>query len=308
MNRCEMNDPQLFNAPQKESPMADLHWVPAGMEYQQFAAEGSICLQQHITLSTGAAVRIFRFIPPGNSVNPAIVLVSGLVSVMDNFGRVIRSLSQDFELYLFETREKSSARVLPEMRFTVPELAEDLTAWINSSISPLSYVLMGYSLGAAVLVESFSSLTKKPVMLVMAEPSAEFAFPSFLLFISHFAAPFYTLIKPIILWYSKFFRINSREDHELNHIMKRALDSASGARLCKTLRDISTYRIWDKLSEIKVPVLLIGASKDTLHIYSETLRIQEMLSECNLIDLETNYRNHGIEVADEIRKKLTEVN
>jgi hypothetical protein len=52
---------------------------------------------------------------------------------------------------------------------------------------------------------------------------------------------------------------------------------------------------------IDVPILVIRASKDSLHNQDDSLRLSSMLKDARYVDLETNERSHGGEVAETIR-------
>jgi pimeloyl-ACP methyl ester carboxylesterase len=250
-------------------------------------------------------LRWYRFRPLQESPHPPLVLVPGLVSVMESFIHLVEELSRDFELIYLETAEKNSALVPQEYPFTIEHFSEDLNAFLSHlGFQREQYLLMGFSMGATVLLDACRLKEIAPAALILGEPSAEFSFPWWSHLLARVAAPVYPLIKPALLWYIRTFRVDTAADEEIYHIVSRALHAADPVKLCRTLRGIASYKAWPVLPLVRCPVLILGASKDTLHPYAETLLLRELISDCTLVDMENNLRNHSAEAAHVLMRFL----
>ncbi|MFN8206000.1 MAG: alpha/beta hydrolase [Bacteroidales bacterium] len=264
-----------------------------------FCTPGTSCSQGQIVFSWGVSLNYYRFKPAGESAYPPVILVPGLVSVMENFRHLLVGITRYFEVYYLETAEKNSSIVREDYPYSIDALSDDLAGFIGQpAFRQESYILMGYSLGATVVMDACRKVPQPPALVVLGEPGAEFDFPWWSRLLARFIAPVFPLIRPGILWYIKHFRVNKAEDMEMYHIVRRALDSADADKLCRTVLAIADYKVWPVLPFITCPVLLFGTSLDTLHPYSETLGLARRISNCTLVDMETNERNHSKEVAD----------
>lgn len=264
-----------------------------------FCAAGTSCSQGTAEFSWGVGLNYYHFKPARESFYPPIILVPGLVSVMENFRHLLVGLSRHYEVFYIETAEKGSSEVPADYPYTIEALSKDLAGFVSSKkFMPGEYILMGYSLGATVVMHACKWLESAPALVILGEPSAAFDFPWWSKILARVAPPFYPMIRPGVLWYIRHFRVNTAEDMELYHIVRRALDSADPWKLCKTVLAIANYQVWLVLHYISFPVLLLGTSLDTLHPYEETIELTRKIKNCTLVDMETNLRNHSEEVAD----------
>jgi len=87
-------------------------------------------------------------------------------------------------------------------------------------------------------------------------------------------------------------------------INARILDQADPKKLARTVVDVATYKIWDDLSTVDVPVLVIGVSHDRFHSHDEASNIAQAIPGSSYTDIETNKRSHSAEVADIIAAYL----
>ena len=88
-------------------------------------------------------------------------------------------------------------------------------------------------------------------------------------------------------------------------ISSQSLDNADPAKLRNTILAISGYSVWEKLHNIDCPALIVGTSKDHLHVPEEITRMATEIKNCTYIDLETNLRTHSIEMAQLIRQYVS---
>jgi pimeloyl-ACP methyl ester carboxylesterase len=219
-------------------------------------------------------------------------------------------MTEHFIVHYVETREKPTSKVPENTKFEVKDIASDISSTIDrTDVMEGNYILLGYSLGATAAAEAFNEqLRKKPSLLVLIEPSGEFRVPAFGLFIAKYFPWTFHLIKPVIKFYIKTFRVNTKEDFEMYVIIKRIIDGADPGKLIPTLIGMARYRLWDILDKIDVQVLVIGASHDTFHNLDDAKEISSRISNCTYSDLVTNKRSHSPEVCDLLINYLKEFN
>jgi pimeloyl-ACP methyl ester carboxylesterase len=267
-----------------------------------YAAEGASFSSEHLPLSTGVSLLVIRFAPAHPGPFPSIVFIPGLLSGIENFKPVLREFTRDFTVYFVETREKRTSLCNPDAKFSIPVMALDMAeAVAQLERKEKGYILLGYSLGASVILEGFQKLRAKPAALVVIVPNTEFRFPAWSLWLAGFIAPFYGMIKPFLKLYIRYFHVNMKEDPEMHRIQSRVLDAADPRKLCAILPALASYTVWDRLKDIDIPMLVIGASKDSLHTHGDALRLSSMVENSRYVDLETNERNHGEETAELVR-------
>ncbi len=263
-----------------------------------FIAEGATWSAGYVHPGDDVMLWVAIIRPPLPSVFSPVVFIPGLGSVMENFRDALREMSRTFDIYYVETREKRSSKVLRTHGFSVSELASDISALVEKAgFAGNGYILMGYSLGATTIIETFRYLPRKPLAMVLAEPNAAFGFPGWLLVLARFASPFYNLLKPFLKWYVRKFRVNTKEDYEMYSINCRILDAADPVKISATVRAIARYTAWDNLSSIDIPVLVAGASKDTFHNPEEAVMIARRIANSKYVDLVTNLQLHGAEIS-----------
>ena len=103
----------------------------------------------------------------------------GLVSVMLSFKYAVLELSKHFVLHWVETREKSSSVVPADASFDVDPSDQDIVEIISMlGCKDEKYILIGTSLTATAIIDSYLTLIKKPFSLVLKEPNALFDYPA----------------------------------------------------------------------------------------------------------------------------------
>jgi len=247
----------------------------------------------------GVSLHVTIFTPPEPGNFPPVIMVPGLLSVKDNFSNLLPGLTRYFTVYYLETREKISS-ICPEGSvFSIQNMADDLNeALTQLGLHKQKYLILGFSMGATVVMESLSAGTGLPAGIVLVGPSSSFDFPVWSLRLAKVAAPFYPVIKPLLKVYIKNFRMNHQDDPEMYSIQSRVLDSADPEKLCATIQEIASFSLWEHLPVIHCPLIIIGASKDIFHRQDDALRLSKLFRNSVYIDLETNQRSHGLEVVD----------
>jgi pimeloyl-ACP methyl ester carboxylesterase len=277
-------------------------------DFSQYCYQKATYTSGYTDPGTGVSLFTVEFTPPEPPGSPVIVFVPGLASVPDNFTGTLIGLTRYHKVHYVETREKSSALISNNHGFSVAEVSSDLTGYLNSSFTDDNrYVLVGYSLGATAIAESFRFLKHKPLCLVLIEPNGSFNFPWWSVVLARGARYIFRFLKPFLKWYIRKFRVNTAEDNEMYLMNCRILDAAEPRRLGKTIRDLKPYRIGDCLEGISVPVMVAGASKDKFHSHDEALIISAGINNCTYADLEDNARSHSGEMAEVIIRFIKSV-
>ncbi|MEA1880945.1 MAG: alpha/beta hydrolase, partial [Candidatus Marinimicrobia bacterium] len=251
-----------------------------------------------------------HFTPPKLSPFPPVIFLAGWGSLIHSWEIVLKEMTKDFEVYYLETREKGSAIHPSEQHLNINTLGNDLPHVLNDhGLEDKGYIMFGSSLGATVILDSMSRNKINPSLAVLIGPNAEFNAPKFWIWVARITPPFlYHLVKPAVKWYMKKKYINMDEDPKQYEKYAWSLDEANPSRLRRSALQFAKYKIWDRLGKIHQKVLIFTGSKDAMHGYENTVKIAEMLSNCNLIDLETNARTHSVEMVNHMRSNLMEIN
>jgi pimeloyl-ACP methyl ester carboxylesterase len=279
----------------KKNDNADMKWNPQARVSKSMFEAG-----EHVSL------QVTKFDTLSGSESMPIVMVTGLATLIESFRHVVDELTKDFPLFFFESREKSSSKLSGEAAFDIGSMGRDLAGYIESAgFKEGEYLLMGYSLGATVIMDGYRYLARKPRCLILLEPTPAFHYPVWsILLIRYFGVRFYTQLKSIAKWYLGRFHINKQEDNEMAVISSQSLDNADPRKLTSVILAIAGYEVWDQLGYIDCPALVVGTSKDGLHNMGEIMRLTSSLKYGSYKDLETNLRTHSRELGEVIRDYL----
>ncbi|MBU0559327.1 MAG: alpha/beta hydrolase [Bacteroidetes bacterium] len=272
----------------------------------EFCADGCVFREEMISVSENVSLRVITFSPPVDNGNPSVVLVPGWASMINGWKEVLLEMSKDFKIYYVETREKISSQVQSNEDFSVGRIGEDLLNLISIlGLQKQKYILFGSSLGATSILDSCRFIKEDPICLVFVGPNAEIRIPRFgVVLINLFFPPLYLFFKPYVKWYLKTFRLDAKSDIEQYEKYASVLDSADPWKLKRAAKAVANYSVWKLLPSIKYPTLIVGASKDKLHIPENLVKMSAMMEKSTYIDLETNKRAHQKEVVEEMRKYL----
>jgi pimeloyl-ACP methyl ester carboxylesterase len=276
------------------------------MDFTEYCAPGASCKEEMISVSGGVSLRVIRFTPARKGIHPHVVFVPGWISLMRGWQVVLREMTKDFEITYIETREKISSRAHGNTKFGVKDIGDDIVRIISGlGLVEKGYVLMGSSLGATVILDCFKSLAPKPLCLVLVGPNAVFRVPrTWIAFIHIFYPGFYLLLKPVIKWYLRTFRMDVHADYAQYQKYCSALDAADPWKLKKAVIPFSRYQVWDLLPSIDAPTLIFGASRDKLHEPENLKKMVSLMPRAVYVDMETNQGTHSESMVSELRKYL----
>jgi pimeloyl-ACP methyl ester carboxylesterase len=271
-----------------------------------FCHEGARCTEIMIKVDPSVSIRVISYEPSNPVGNKPIVLLGGLSTLLESLGDIICGLSADFPIHYIETREKSTSQIQGEVAFDLDTMVQDVLCVLQVlGLSENEFDVLSYSLGGALVLNGYPLL--KPSRILLLEPSPTFNYPWWALkFIRSTLHLNLTRFRFVANWYMRNFVIDKNEDPEMVRISALALNNADPFKLRRTILAIACFTVWDKLAEVRCPVLLMAASKDKMHHPDEISRMVATLPNCRYVDLETNRRSHSPEAMQVLRSFLLE--
>ena len=218
-------------------------------------------------------------------------------------------MSRDFKVFYLETREKITSKVTGEVEYSVEAIGKDIVQLISYlQLKENEYVLYGSSLGGTAILDCMRHLKIDPLCLILVGPNAIFKIPKYgVVLINMFYPSLYNIFKPYVKWYLKSFRLDIEADHEQYEKYCTSLDAADPWKLKKIALAVSKYQVWELLSKISMPTLVIGASKDNLHEPENLHKMVGLIPKAEYLDLETNKGTHSKKVVEALREYVGRV-
>ena len=272
------------------------------MEFSNYAENNTKISTDFVSASDGVCLLTIRFQPKIQSAFPPVIFLPGWGSLIDSWQVVLKKMTENFEVYYVETREKSSSQQPKEKPLTIDSLGDDLPYILKHyNLSEREYLLFGSSLGATVILDSISKNKVNPCAAILVGPNAEFNAPKYWVWLTWITPPFFFyLIKPLVKWYMKKKYLDMQSDPLQYDKYCRSLDAANPSRLRRSALNFSKYKIWNKLNKINNKVLIFTGSKDKMHGYDQTLKISQQLKNCEIIDMETNAQTHSEDMVNKL--------
>ena len=266
-------------------------------DYSDFCDSGATWKEEYVSLPTGVELLSVVFTPPEPVVAPVILFIPGFVSLIENFRETLIELTRTHTVLYVETREKSTAKISPDHRFSVDEITQDIVHYAEFRIPEgVPYAMVGWSLGATAIAEAFPRLQRKPEAVLLLEPNSSFPFKGIALFLAGMVKYIYRPVVPFVKWYMRTFLIDIETDKEMYLINCRNLDTAEPVRLGKAVRQLSRYRMEGCLEQISVPALVVVTSQDRFHSHGEGTDIAARIPGAQCLDMEDNKRTHSAEM------------
>ncbi|MGV7927340.1 MAG: alpha/beta fold hydrolase [Spirochaetota bacterium] len=268
------------------------------MDYSAYAGDGCTVKDYHFTVSDGVALKIIDFIPKrDNDKRPVILFVAGWISAISGWQGALRVISSEYRTIYLETREKQSS-IVPGNRkvsFAMDRLSADIRDAVEKLIPPRrTFIMAGSSLGATAILEYLAGAGRKPLCAVLVGPNAEFRFPRFLgRVIPAFPPSFYLILKPVVKWYLRNFRLDKKNELEQVKKYEATLDAADPYKLKYNAIAIRNYSIWHVIPAVSTPVLVVGAALDKLHGNEALKKMVEMLPRSSYRELASNKETHS---------------
>ncbi|MCK9274631.1 MAG: hypothetical protein M0P57_06030 [Syntrophales bacterium] len=265
-----------------------------------------------VTVSDGAALKIFEFVPPENSSEkPVIVFIAGWISGIEGWGEVLSKLVPFYKIIYIETREKRSALIPRKKKtdFSISRIIEDIHEVLEALVPrDRPFVFVSSSLGSTAVLDYLSRQIRKPKLTIAIAPNGEFSIPEWGFFIARYFPPAaYFVVKGFIKWYLGTFRIDKREEPEQLKKYERTLDAADPYRLKASAISLKGYSLHTKLLQIDTSVIVVGAQKDRLHGIDEVKKIAAAIPGARLEIMESNRATHSEKAGIFIVDALTQL-
>jgi len=268
------------------------------MDYSQYTESSTDVKEYMQEVSDGISLKIIDFIPKKVSPDkPVIVFVAGWISLISGWKGVLKVLTSEYRVLYLESREKQSSIVpnVKKVKFSIERLKLDISEVISKIITPSGkFILAGSSLGASAILEYCGSEKREPLSAVLIGPNTEFRFPRILGALLPVMPPsLYVLIKPVVKWYLRNFRLDKKNSMEQIEKYEKTLDCADPYKLKANALAIKNYAIWDRINSITVPCLILGATTDTLHGTENIKHLLNIMPYASYIEFESNMDTHS---------------
>jgi len=278
------------------------------MSHILYADKGVKVTEDYVEVSDGVALKVIDFLPECDGPErPAVVFVAGWISLISGWQDVLKQLIPRYRTIYIETREKVSAR-LPEgsADFSVARMSLDIHEILNQSVSlKRPFCFVGSSLGATVVLDYLSQNLRQPSHAILIGPNAEFSFPVWSLPLIRLLPAFlYAAVKPGLKWYLRNIRLDKHRESEQVKKYEGTIDAAEPRRLKANAWALRNYKLWDKLPEVKAPVLIIGARSDMLHGMDIMKRMVALMPCATLEIMESNRETHSEKAGNLIVKQI----
>jgi pimeloyl-ACP methyl ester carboxylesterase len=272
----------------------------------QFCAPGTKIKEEMVPVSENVSLRVITFTPKEKNDNPVVLFVAGWISHISSWELALLEMTKDFTVYYVETREKISAQVRKKEGFGVEDIGRDIVALIKRfKFEDRRYIIFASSLGATGSLDGSRFFENPPLCFALVGPNAVFRVPKiWKVVVSVLPPQFYVVLKPLIKWYLKTFRLDVKNDYAQYEKYCKTLDAAVPWKLRKGIIAVWNYEIWDLLKDIKTPTLIVGASKDKLHEPGNLEKMVSMMPNAAHLDMETNAKAHSEEMVIALRKYL----
>jgi pimeloyl-ACP methyl ester carboxylesterase len=272
------------------------------VEYLEYTTKDCSVKEYYLRMSDGVQLRIIDFIPKSdNRKKPAIVFVAGWISLISGWKGVLRRITPKYRTLYIDTREKVTSRIsdINTARFDMGRLSDDLAEIIGQSLAPdKNFFLAGSSFGATVIMEYLMHTKNKPLGAMLVAPICEFRYPPVLgNIVLAMPARFYAVIKQFVKWYV-ISRLDRKNEPEQVAKYRNTIDSADPYRLKRNAKAIRNFKNWEHLKKINTPLLVIGATTDTLHETDAQERMMNLLPRARYTTLASNKETHSEKAGD----------
>jgi len=266
--------------------------------------------EDYVVVSDGVALRTIDFIPPCDTPErPVVVFIAGWISLIDGWKNVLKKLTPCYRTLYVETREKFSAR-LPErahVDFSMPRMSLDIGEILECKVVPgKRFCFAGSSLGSTVILDYLSMGLRQSEQSFIIAPICELVYPFWLpLLLRPLPPSLYTAIKPPLKWYLRNIRLDKHKEPEQVKKYEGTLDAAEPRRLKANAFAIKDYSLWNKLPDVRSPVLIVGAQSDALHGLDVMNRMVSLMPDADMEMMSSNRETHSEKMGKLIVDSMT---
>jgi len=281
-----------------------------GMIYTECTDPDVSVEEDYVVVSDGVALRTIDFMPPCDTPErPVVVFIAGWISLIDGWKDVLKKLTPRYRTLYVETREKVSARFPERARvdFSMPRMSLDISEILECKVAPEKrFCFAGSSLGSTVVLDYLSMGLRQPEQSFIIAPICELVYPFWLPLLLRPLPPLlYTAIKPPLKWYLRNIRLDKHKEPEQVKKYEGTLDAAEPKRLKANAFAIKDYSLWDKLPDVRSPVLIIGAESDSLHGLDVMNRMIALIPDADMEMMSSNRETHSEKMGELIVDRIT---
>ena len=280
------------------------------MNYSKFVRSGTKIQARYIKICSKIQLHIIHIKPKKVAKYPPLIFIPGWGSFIYGWKTVLREMSEDFEIYYIETREKGSARHTKEQKINIENIGDDIVKVVDLlNLDDNYFIALGSSMGATAILDAMARDKLRPSLAVLIGPNIEFNIPRFLIIIlTIMPTKFYNIIRPLAKWYMKRKYIDMDSDSKQYDKYSYVLDNIHLGRTRRSALSFKKYSFEKKIEQIKKRILVFSGDKDILHSYEKTVNMVRRIEGAKLINLQTNDKTHSVEMVEEMRDYLNRNN
>jgi len=190
---------------------------------------------------------------------------------------------------------------------SIEQMSRDIDALIGEMVPRgQPFYFAGSSMGATVILDYLTTKKRQPLNSFLISPIGNFPFPGWiLLIIKFFPAILYAVIKPIFKIYLSYVRLDKKNEPDQVKKYCGTIDAAEPVRLKANAYAIRNYSLWEKLSVIKSPVMIIGAKTDSHHGIDILEKMLKIMPFSSLEMMESNKETHSAKVGEFIDLQIS---
>lgn len=267
---------------------------------------------RYLTVEDGVELLLYEWRPRDPRTEDPLIFVAGYISHINGWADLLRRAVKRGPVYYLESREKSSARIarkgLRRDDFNIERMAGDLVEVCGQlPVDMDRAVVAGSSLGSTALVEAMKHGGIKPKAAFLIGVNAEFHFPWFAPAILKLPTFLYHVVKYLLFWYLKYFRVDGKREPEQLERYRATVLRANPLRIKLSGQSLRRYRIWDELETVRTPVAVAYAESDKLHGSDNIKRLAKALPRGRAMVCPSNKYMHTAAVLDEMESFLQDL-
>ena len=263
------------------------------------------CSFQERLVPVGGQVRLRALSwRPARATRRPLLFVAGWVSAVEGWLDLLRVLAPTREVHYLETREKRSAQIpagspLSPEQFGVARMAQDVIAVARELRLDGRALVVGSSLGATVLLEAMKGGALAPAGAFLIAPNVRFVYPWWGDVLVRGPAASYHVVKYLVLFYLRHFRVREPEQMRRYEVTLREADPA---RIKLSAMAFQGYEVWPGLETIFAPVAIAYGKSDGLHGHEDVDRLAASLKRSWPVACESNTYLHSAAVAADLER------
>jgi len=257
-------------------------------------------------MSDGSIIRVLTRFDDNNDLQidrQTLVFIGGWSTPVEAWDDLLFSAYQDFDIVVFESREKASSTLIKNSIHDLSRVSLDLQETLKIlDLDKKPIILLSSSWGTILVAHALSLHLCNPMLSVYLGPIARLTFPeifrSILPRLPHFLL---NLMKPLA--YSWIFFAN-----HCNWVQARGaigvLANADFKKWTAIGQHVNTGEYWELFESASVPSLVIYSENDKFHDLKETERIISLIPDVRAVHVDTIQELMSKKVISIIKREL----